>query len=77
MSDKGVTQGIGLVHIGDGKWTSVTMIPVIAKTNGATIIEINPEPSEYTRDTTDVFIQEKACMAVEKLMEAIDEMERE
>ncbi|MCG8565258.1 MAG: NAD-dependent protein deacylase [Desulfobacterales bacterium] len=60
-----------------GSVAPANMIPPLAKRNGATIIEINPEPSEYTRDTTDVFIQEKACMAVEKLMEAIDEMERE
>ncbi len=57
-----------------GSVAPANMIPSEAKRNGATIIEINPFPSEYTRNVTDVFIQEKACRAVEKLMEAIDDI---
>ena len=59
-----------------GSVAPANMIPTEAKRNGAVIIEINPEPSEYTRYTTDLFIREKACAAVELLMEAIDELER-
>ncbi len=46
-------------------------IPVLAKSNGAMIIEINPDPSEYTSSITDIFIQEKAGPAMGQLMENI------
>ena len=44
-------------------------IPRLAKRNGATIIEINIEPSEYTGSITDVFIEEKASVALKWLDE--------
>jgi len=47
-------------------------IPGAAKSNGACIIEINPFPSEYTRSVTDVFLQDKASVAMEKLVEEIN-----
>ncbi len=44
-------------------------IPRLAKRNGATIIEINIEPSEYTGSITDIFIEEKASVALKWLDE--------
>ena len=49
-------------------------LPSRAKAGGATIIEINPDPSEYTEQVTDIFIQDNATRAMEHLMEAIDEL---
>lgn len=57
-----------------GMVAPANMLPRMAKSNGATIIEINPQPSEYTRSITDIFIQEKASMAMERLMEEIDNL---
>ena len=48
------------------------MIPWAAKSNGARIIEINPVPSEYTQSVTDIFLQEKASVAMEKLIQEIE-----
>lgn len=58
-----------------GTVAPANMIPSAAKANGARIIEINPHPSEYTRSVTDIFLQEKASVAMEKLMEEIDHYE--
>ncbi|WP_321492630.1 NAD-dependent deacylase [uncultured Desulfobacter sp.] len=49
-------------------------LPSQAKAYGTTIIEINPEPSEYTNRITDIFIRDKATRAMENLMAAIDEL---
>ena len=49
-------------------------IPLAAKSNGAGIIEINPHRSEYTALVTDIFLEEKATTAMEKLMEEIDKL---
>ena len=49
-------------------------IPSIAKSNGSQIIEINPYTSEYTNSVTDIFLEEKASTAMEKLMEEIDKL---
>jgi len=54
-----------------GTVAPANMIPSAAKSNGAAIIEINPCPSEYTGSVTDVFIEEGATLAMEKLMEKI------
>jgi NAD-dependent deacetylase len=50
------------------------LIPSAAKANGAKIIEINPVRSEYTDSVTDIFIEDKAVSAMEKLMEKIDRL---
>ncbi len=55
-----------------GTVAPANMIPGAAKSNGASIIEINPFPSEYTQSVTDVFLQDKACVAMEKLIEEMD-----
>ncbi len=57
-----------------GTVAPANMIPAKAKASNATIIEINPCPSEYTRRVTDVFLKEKATTAMEKLMEEIDKL---
>lgn len=43
-----------------GEVMPACQIPVIAKQNGVTIIEINTEPSLYTPQITDLFLQGKA-----------------
>lgn len=46
-------------------------LPVAAKQHGATIIEVNPEPSLYTAEITDIFLQEKAGVIMPQLIEAL------
>lgn len=55
-----------------GSVAPANLIPPTAKSNGATIIEINPYASEYTASVTDIFLEDKATIAMEKLMEEID-----
>ncbi len=50
-----------------GEVVPASMIPKIAKQNGAKIIEINLEPSLYTIETTDVYLQGKACEIMSEL----------
>jgi len=47
-------------------------IPVLAKQNGATIIEINVAPSEYTNRITDLFIEQKASSAMTKILNLLN-----
>jgi NAD-dependent deacetylase len=42
-------------------------MPVIAKSHGATIIEVNPEPSNLTRHITDIHLKGNASVILEKL----------
>lgn len=49
-------------------------LPVIAKRNGAAIIEVNPEPSALTETLTDVFIQAGASEAMPGLVAAVREL---
>ena len=46
-------------------------IPLTAKKNGATIIEINTESSAFTSKVTDIFLQGKAGEIMEKLLKAL------
>lgn len=57
-----------------GKVAPADRIPTQAKSNGAKIIEINPCPSEYTNTVTDIFLKEKASIAMEALMDEIDNL---
>lgn len=50
-----------------GEIMPASLIPQEAKRHGAKIIEINPQPSNFTETITDVFIQEKASAALQKL----------
>ena len=54
-----------------GMVAPANLIPSAAKANKAKIIEINPVKSEYTGSVTDIFIEDKAVHAMEKLMEEI------
>ena len=48
-------------------------IPVMAKSNGAIIIEVNKEPSNFTRQITDIFLQGKASVVMDELMKNINQ----
>ena len=54
-----------------GEIMPAAQIPRIAKRNGAKIIEINIDQTIYTQQITDVFLQDKATVAMTKLLEAI------
>jgi len=56
-----------------GEVMPAAQIPYIAKQNGATIIEVNPEKSNFTRSITDVFLEGKATEVMEKLNDALFE----
>jgi len=55
-----------------GTVAPANMIPRLARENGAKIIEVNTEPSDYTDSVTHIFLQGKATAVLEQLMEAID-----
>ncbi|MFH1152322.1 MAG: NAD-dependent deacylase [Pseudomonadota bacterium] len=55
-----------------GEVAPANMIPRIAKHEGASIIEINTVKSVYTDSITDIFLQDRATLAMEKLMEALE-----
>ncbi len=55
-----------------GEVAPANMIPRIARENGAKIIEINTEPSDYTDFVTHIFLQDKATKALEQLMKTIE-----
>jgi NAD-dependent deacetylase len=46
-------------------------VPLLAKRNGAAIVEINPRRSSYTEQITDVFLQEVATAAMSRLLDAL------
>ncbi len=48
------------------------MIPVIAKDNGAKIVEINPERTPLTHEISDYLIMGKAGEVMNQIMEAMD-----
>ncbi len=50
-----------------GEIMPASMIPAYAKENGARIIEINIEPSNYTHTVTDLFLQGKATDIMSRL----------
>lgn len=50
-----------------GKVQPASLIPVLAQSKGAKIIEINIKKSNFTDDITDLFIQEKASEAMVKI----------
>lgn len=56
-----------------GEIMPASMLPNIAKQNGATIIEINPHPSNFTNRTTDIFLQGKAGTIMPQLYAAMAE----
>ncbi|MDM8158315.1 NAD-dependent deacylase [Labilibaculum sp. K2S] len=54
-----------------GEVMPAAMIPTEAKRAGATIIEINTEPSNYTNNITEIFLQGKASEILLKLEDLI------
>ena len=50
-----------------GEVMPASQVPRIAKQNGATIIEINPEGSMFTSQITDIYLQGKATETLEAL----------
>jgi NAD-dependent deacetylase len=50
-----------------GEVMPANQFPVMAKSNGTKIIEINPSASHYTDAITDIFLQGKAGEVMEKL----------
>ncbi|MGM0547763.1 MAG: SIR2 family NAD-dependent protein deacylase [Bacillota bacterium] len=50
-----------------GEIQPASLIPVVAKSKGAKILEINIEKSNFTDDITDLFIQAKATEALAKI----------
>lgn len=48
------------------------MLPDIAKDSGAKIIEINPEPTPYTRHITDIFLKGAAGRILPELVSALE-----
>lgn len=55
-----------------GEVFPAAMVPRQAKERGALIIEINPEPSNFTNSITDIFIPLGACEAAEQLRLRLD-----
>ena len=51
-----------------GEVYPASLVPRTAAAHGATIIEINPSPSLYTDDITDIFIRSEAVRAAEAIM---------
>ena len=54
-----------------GEIMPASTLPVLAKRHGATIVEVNVAPSNYTESITDIFIREKASVALPALVEAV------
>ncbi|MCK9219308.1 MAG: NAD-dependent deacylase [Bacteroidales bacterium] len=54
-----------------GEVMPANQIPPLAKQNGATIIEINTQPSNYTPNITDIFLQGKASEMMGKIEEKL------
>ncbi len=54
-----------------GEVAPAGMLPVLAKRGGATVIEVNPEPSLFTAGTTDIFLQGPATEMMTRLGAAL------
>jgi len=50
-----------------GEVAPASMLPGVARNGGATIIEVNPEPSLFTAGTTDIFLQGAATEMMGRL----------
>jgi NAD-dependent deacetylase len=54
-----------------GEVMPACMIPSTAQSHGAKIIEINPEPTRFTAEITDIFLQATATQGMQALMAAL------
>lgn len=59
-----------------GEVMPANMVPRLAKQNGASIIEVNPEPSSYTDDITDIFLQGRAGEILPELIQEIQKINK-
>ncbi len=67
--------GLPMLIIGtSGMVHPAAMLPHIARSSGATIIEVNPQPSEHSLSLSDHFIQARASEAVPALEKAFMEL---
>jgi NAD-dependent deacetylase len=57
-----------------GEVMPASMLPQTAKQNGAKIIEVNVESSNYTNHITDIFLQGKAGEILPELLNAINQV---
>ncbi len=55
-----------------GEVMPASMLPDVAKGNGATIIEINPNPSNFTNKVTDIFLPQKASIAMQSIIDCLN-----
>ena len=55
-----------------GEVMPASQMPFIAKQNGATIIEINPNTSNYTSQVTNIFLQGKAGEVLDAVMRGLE-----
>ncbi|MBN2384074.1 NAD-dependent deacylase [bacterium] len=60
-----------------GEVYPAALVPVQAKQQGACIVEINPEPSSFTFQVTDIFLQGNAGPTMTALMEMIEKLYRQ
>ena len=54
-----------------GEVVPASQIPFLAKHNGAKIIEINTNHSNFTNEITDIFLQGKASVIMDKLVDSL------
>ena len=65
------TSDVFLIIGTTGEVMPASLIPQMAKRNGAGIIEVNPNESNFTGVITDVFLREKAVAGMQNLMEEL------
>ena len=56
-----------------GEVMPACQMPIIAKQNGAKIIEINLDRSKFTDSITDVFLQDKASVIMNQILESLEQ----
>jgi len=54
-----------------GEVVPAASLPIEAKRNGKTIIEVNIQPSNYTEEITDIFLQGKATEVMQALIDRL------
>ena len=54
-----------------GEVMPASQVPIVAKQNGAKVIEINTSPSTYTRSVTDIFLAGKASEVLRSIREEL------
>lgn len=69
--DAATRSDVFLIIGSTGEVMPANQIPLLAKQNGAKIIEINPQESNYTGRITDIFLKGKAGDMMEKLTDML------